>query len=231
MPHRLWPSGDGTRIYVLLENGDRLVAIDTLTNKVIGSSPIGQGGQAMAYVPNAVPEGNGTQGLQPLGIAGNATHLSITSKPFEEVLASLEAAIGHPDMVEYTKATHASHTFAEYESVVHKHLGPTGLMMFMKFDLGAVLRKETGLDTPKIVRYLIGNPLIAIEMTKYVPDAGSYAPVTILVDERPDGVHLSYDKMASFLAPYGNSNALTVARDLDSKIENLLRESAGVKNK
>jgi len=64
------------------------------------------------------------------------------------------------------------------------------------------------------------------EMAKYVPDAGSYAPVTILVDERPDGVHLSYDKMASLLAPYGNPDALTVARDLDSKIENLLRESA-----
>ena len=29
----------------------------------------------MVYVPNAVPEGNGTQGLQPLGMAGNATHL------------------------------------------------------------------------------------------------------------------------------------------------------------
>ena len=148
----------------------------------------------------------------------------ISSKPFEEVLTTLEAAIGHPDMVEFMKATHASQNFAEFESVVHKQLGTTGLMMFMKFDQGAVVRKETGLNTPKIVRYVIGNPLIMKEMTKHVPDAGAYAPVTILVDERPDGVHLSYDKMASFLAPYRNSDALTVARDLDSKIEKLLRE-------
>jgi uncharacterized protein (DUF302 family) len=148
----------------------------------------------------------------------------ISSKSFEEVLATLEASVGHPDMVEFMKAMHAAHTFAEFESVVHKQLGATGLMMFMKFDQGAVLRKETGLDTPKIMRYVIGNPLIMKEMAKHVPDAGSYAPVTILVDERPDGVHLSYDKMASLLAPYRNSNALTVARDLDSKIENLLRE-------
>jgi hypothetical protein len=35
------------------------------------------------------------------------------------------------------------------------------------------------------------------EMVKNVPDAGSYAPVTVLIDERPDGVHLSYDKMES----------------------------------
>jgi YVTN family beta-propeller protein len=79
LPHGIWPSGDGTRIYTGLENGDRLVAIDTLTNKVIATSPIGQGCQAIVYVPNAVPEGNGTQRLQPLGIAGNASHLSLVA--------------------------------------------------------------------------------------------------------------------------------------------------------
>jgi hypothetical protein len=64
-------------------------------------------------------------------------------------------------------------------------------------------------------------------MVKHVPEAGSYAPVTVLLDERPDGVHLSYDRMASLLAPYGNPEALAVARDLDAKIEDLIRESAG----
>jgi len=39
------------------------------------------------------------------------------------------------------------------------------------------------------------------EMAKHVPDAGSCAPITVLVDERPNGVHLSYDKMTSLLAP------------------------------
>ena len=146
-----------------------------------------------------------------------------SSKPFEAVAAALEAAVGHPDMVEFVKATKDGRTFAELESTVHRGLGRTGLMMFMKLDQGAILRKETGLDTPKIVRFLIGNPLTMKEMAKHVPDAGSYAPVTILVDERSDGVHLTYDKMASFLAPYGNPDALAVARDLDSKVENLLR--------
>jgi hypothetical protein len=65
------------------------------------------------------------------------------------------------------------------------------------------------------------------EMAKHVPDAGSYAPVTVLVDERPDGVHISYDKMASLLAPYRNSEALAVARNLDEKVEALLYEAAG----
>jgi hypothetical protein len=59
-----------------------------------------------------------------------------------------------------------------------------------------------------------------------VPDAASYAPVTILVDERADGVHISYDSMASLISPYGSEAALAVARDLDAKIESLLKTAA-----
>jgi hypothetical protein len=64
------------------------------------------------------------------------------------------------------------------------------------------------------------------EMARTVPDAASYAPVTILVDERADGVHLSYDSMASLIAPYASEPALTVARDLDVKVESLLVNTA-----
>ena len=70
----------------------------------------------------------------------------ISSKPFDEILASLEAAIGHPDLVEFMKATHASQTFAEFESTIHKHLGVTGLMMFIKFDQGQRLYPPDYLD-------------------------------------------------------------------------------------
>lgn len=98
LPHGIWPSGDGSRVYVGLENDDLLVAIDTLTNKVIASVPIGQAPQALAYVSNAVPAmtsaGNaamtiaegmenvpvqsvGAMGLQSLGVAGEAAHLTL----------------------------------------------------------------------------------------------------------------------------------------------------------
>jgi YVTN family beta-propeller protein len=77
LPHGIWPSGDGTRMFVGLENADALTAIDTATNKVIATSPIGQAPQAIVYVPNAVPEGDGKQGLQQLGVAGQTTHLAL----------------------------------------------------------------------------------------------------------------------------------------------------------
>jgi YVTN family beta-propeller protein len=79
LPHGIWPSGDGTRVYVGLENDDRMIAIDTQTNKVVASVPIGQAAQAVVYVPNAVPEGTGTEGLQPLGIAGEAARFTMVA--------------------------------------------------------------------------------------------------------------------------------------------------------
>ena len=77
LPHGVWPSGDGSRIYVGLENADGMAAIDTLTNTVIATVPIGQAPQAIAYVPDAVPDGPGTENLTPLGIAGQAAHLTL----------------------------------------------------------------------------------------------------------------------------------------------------------
>ena len=69
LPHGLWPSGDGSRIYVGLENDDAVAVIDTATNKVIATIPIGQGPQGVAYVPGAVPSGQGLDNLVPLAKA------------------------------------------------------------------------------------------------------------------------------------------------------------------
>jgi len=77
LPHGIWPSGDGTRVYVALENGEHAVAIDTLSNKVIADIPIGQTTQALVYVPGAVPNGDGTANLMPLGVAGQALHIEM----------------------------------------------------------------------------------------------------------------------------------------------------------
>jgi YVTN family beta-propeller protein len=77
LPHGIWPSGDGSRVYVALENGEHCVAIDTVTNKVIANIPIGQTTQALVYVPNAVPNGPGTENLMPLGVAANTARLHL----------------------------------------------------------------------------------------------------------------------------------------------------------
>ena len=131
-----------------------------------------------------------------------------STKPFDGIIVDLKAAVGQPDIAEFWGSTHRTQSVTELESTIQKAVGRTGLMLFAEFDHGAIVRKGTGRDTPRIIRMVIGNPLIMRRMVQHVPDAGSYAPVTILIDERSDGVHLSYDRMASFLATYQNAEAL-----------------------
>ena len=153
--------------------------------------------------------------------------LSIVSqRPFEDVVSRLSASIGRPDILMFNRALASATTLGDLEKVVQTAVGSSNLMEFARFDIGDVLRKERGGQGPKSLRFLVGNPLIMKEMVKTVPDAASYAPVTILVDERADGVHLTYDSMASFLAPYGSEAALAVARELDAKVEDLLEAAA-----
>ena len=149
-----------------------------------------------------------------------------SSKPFDAVVGAIKASIGHPNMAELWRATQRATTAAELEAAIQPVLGESGLMQFVEFDHGMIVRKGTEHHTSRIIRLVIGNPRIMKEMAKHVPDAGSYAPVTVLVDERADGVHISYDRMASLLAPYGNRDALRVARDLDAKVEEVLRQAA-----
>ena len=152
---------------------------------------------------------------------------SITAaKPFVEVVSAIAAQVSHPDMRQFVTDMQAASDDQQLQAVVNNAVGPSDLMEFMRLDQGAVIRSEVGSDVPNVMRLLIGNPLTMRRMAKHVPDAGSYAPVTILVDERADGVHLSYDRMASLLAPYENPQALEVAESLDSKVESLLLSAA-----
>jgi len=103
LPHGIWPSGDGSRVYVALENGEHCVAIDTLTNKVTAEIPIGQTTQALVYVPNAVPNGSGTENLMPLGVAANTAglHLEAGGTALPKAQASVAVnSLGLLDLVQ-----------------------------------------------------------------------------------------------------------------------------------
>src|SRR6266478_3036548 len=103
LPHGIWPSGDGSRVYVAFENGGAAAAIDTLTNKVIADIPIGQTTQALVYVPSAVPDGAGTENLIPPGEAANIgrLHLEAGGTAFPNAQASAAVnSLGLLDLVE-----------------------------------------------------------------------------------------------------------------------------------
>ena len=122
LPHGIWPSGDGTRVYVGLENEDRIAAIDTLTNKVVATSPVGQAAQAVVYVPNAVPatmeHGNSAmtmmpvvperaeaENLQPLGIAGLSTQLWLAPPGLKAEKAPTSVSLSDQGLVQVLEAS------------------------------------------------------------------------------------------------------------------------------
>ena len=146
----------------------------------------------------------------------------ISKKTLSKVLEALDAAVGHPKMDEMWQKLFKADTVADVEEIMRSCVGSSGLIEFLRFNHGDIVHKKKTGSKPGIVRLVVGNPSIMRRMAEHVPDAGSYAPVTILIDERSDGVHLTYDRMASFLATYENERALKVARELDAKVEGML---------
>src|SRR5580658_629600 len=95
--------------------------------------------------------------------------VSVTSsRSFAQVLASLEAAIGHPDMHEFGSKVGAAKSWQELERVIQGFIGSSGFMEFTRFNIGLILSKEQGPDAPEIVRLVLGNPLIMKQMAKHV---------------------------------------------------------------
>jgi uncharacterized protein (DUF302 family) len=111
----------------------------------------------------------------------------VSHRPFENVVAAVEAAIGRPNMDEFAKDIAAAATYPEMREVVQHAVSEIGLMEFMRLDIGAVLAKAHPEKHPKSIRLIIGNPIIMESMVRLVPDAASYAPVTVLIDREVPG--------------------------------------------
>jgi hypothetical protein len=120
-------------------------------------------------------------------------------------------------MADFAMARRDARSFAELEDVVGLGLGKTGLMRFMELDHGALLRKESGADTPKTVRLVIGNPLIMKAMVKHVPDAGSYARSRFSWMNGQTACISPMTKWPAFSRLTETQRRCRSARDLDSK--------------
>jgi uncharacterized protein (DUF302 family) len=151
-----------------------------------------------------------------------------SERPFDDVVAAVYSGLG---MVEHfdglvrrwSAATHRE----QFDAVVEPVAGSSGLIEFVSYNLGAVLDIRDPDHSRRMLRIIAGNPVTMSKMTATVPDAGSYAPVTILIMERDGGVTLSYDRVASAIAPYAGQEASAVAEELDQAVVTLLRDAAG----
>ena len=154
-------------------------------------------------------------------------HVFTTDRPFPAVLAGLFGGISQPDIGQVFKTLAASTDYAEFASVVRQAQGSAGLMRFLQLDLDPVLTLDP--QAPdwsgrRLVRVIAGNPVTMGQLTRHVPDAGSSAPVTVLIEELPDGgTRVAYDTVASAIGPYQDPAAAEVAQRLDTEVLDLLR--------
>lgn len=154
-------------------------------------------------------------------------HVFDTDRSFSDVLDGIYGGISQPDIQSLFREIAASTSYDQLSSLVEQAQGSAGLMVFLRLDLDGALALDP--EAPDwhgrhLVRLIAGNPVTMGQLTRHVADAGSYAPVTLLVEEKPDGgTRVSYDSVASALAPYDDPAASKVAGRLDTEVLTLLR--------
>jgi YVTN family beta-propeller protein len=190
LPHGLWPAGDGTRIYIALENGTGLMAIDTLTNKVIATNPGGQSSQALVYIPNAVPQGDGLANLKPLGNSGLATHLVMGPPGSSPKQSVTTVAINNQGLIDLVQAAVTGlQPKQKYELVLVEHASPPygeiqPLESFQTNPAGAAIVNTLG----PIKQVVAGNSAIQRRYLAIVPtengDRGTPVQVQLGLESR-----------------------------------------------
>ena len=93
--------------------------------------------------------------------------------------------------------------------------------MFNVFDHGGWIN-YAGINR-KMLRVILGNPLIAITMIRHDVTAGLFAPVELLVLDEDDGrSSITYVKPSSLMVVESNPPLLAAAEELDAKLAALV---------
>ena len=159
-------------------------------------------------------------------------HVFTSERPFAEIMDGIYGGISQPDVGGLFRQLAESTSYEQFTALVRQAQGSAGLMRFLELELDRALALDPqaqGSAGRGLVRLIAGNPVTMGEMTRHVPDAGSYAPVTILVQELPGGgTRLAYDSVASAIAIYDDPAATQVAENLDTEVLALLRQVSGL---
>ena len=146
-------------------------------------------------------------------------------RPFDDVAKAFERQLGRFDQ-NVVNSLPASADTKEAKARIEAMAGPSGLMLFGTTDHGALLLLAG--QKRKAVQYVVGNPLIALQMTQHDIRASLYAPLRLLLCEIEAGkTCLEYDKPSSLFGQFGNAEIAAVAAGLDRKLETLVAAVIG----
>jgi hypothetical protein len=158
-------------------------------------------------------------------------HVLTSERLFQVVLDGIYTGISQPDIGTLFAGLAESASYEEFSALVRQAQGSAGLLRFMQLDLDTALALDPQAHQAgrRLVRLIAGNPVTMGQMTRHVPAAGSYAPITILIQELPGGgTQVAYDTVASAIAPYGDAAASQVAQRLDTEVLSLLHHATGI---
>lgn len=152
-----------------------------------------------------------------------ATHVRVeTTKAFAEVKSDFERQLGRFDPTVLQSPHPDAERADDVRSRIEAMAGPSGLMLFGTIDHGTLL--SVFAERRKAIQYVVGNPLIALQMTQHDVRAGLYAPLRILVYEDGQGnTCLEYDQPSSLFGQFNDDRITSVANQLDRKMEELVR--------
>lgn len=155
------------------------------------------------------------------------THVTFpSSKPYEQVIQSLESLLGEGDVKSFAQMVRETGTWDEFVRETEQRVGQSGFVIFAEMDHGAWMSLVPKRMKGKL--YVIGNPLIAKQMLEHVPEIGLYVPVRIYVYEDERGTtRIDYDEVLPIFERFGNERVNEVARGLDHKLEELAKVAAG----
>ncbi len=144
----------------------------------------------------------------------------MSPKSFEAVTTAFANQLGHFDPSVY-QALEPGGDSKWVRTKIESMAGPSGFMLFGTQNHGQLLRL-VGLKR-KAVQYVVGNPLIALQMTQHDIRASLYAPLRVLIYEDESGkTCLEYDSPSSLFGQFGNDHIRPIATMLDRKLDALV---------
>jgi uncharacterized protein (DUF302 family) len=169
--------------------------------------------------------GLASEGAKPMNVTRiTVDHVRVVAdKPFDQVIKAFEQQLGQFNP-EVHKSLAAGEDAEKVRATIEGMVGPSGFMIFRSSDHGALLRLAG--QKKKVIQYLVGNPLFALQMTQHDIRASLYAPLRVLIYENEEGkTAVEYDRAASLFGQFGNAKVTAVATMLDRKMEQLVAKA------
>ena len=154
-------------------------------------------------------------------------HVVIASnQPYEKVLEALESRLGSEEGWRKTEQriqalAAAQAPWEQAAETIERQLGTSDFTIFKTVEHTS-LHSIAG-KTSRAIQYVAGNPLLANQMSRLLPEVALYAPLHFVVYEDEAGkTFVAYDNFVSLLAQYQREEITQVAQVVEQKLEALL---------